>query len=182
MSNVIRAARLFAEKAHDGQIRKYTGEPYIIHPVAVALLVASIDSDNNMVAAALLHDVVEDTDIKLSVISKEFGADIAYLVEGLTDISIPSDGNRKTRKEIDRAHISKFSPRVKTIKLADLIDNSKSIVKHDPEFAKTYMHEKKAILEVLQDGDTFLFQIASSIVQKYFKQTPCHNKISMLGM
>ena len=126
MSNIVKTARQFAEKAHKGQIRRYTGAPYITHPVAVALLANSVDSDSNMLAAALLHDVVEDTNITSGDISKEFGKDIAYLVEGLTDVSKPSDGNRKIRKEIDRIHISKFSDRVKTIKLADLIDNSKS--------------------------------------------------------
>jgi len=167
---MIKEARAFATKAHEGQIRKYTGEPYITHPVAVALLVHKVTSDSDMIAAALLHDVVEDTDISLDDIGKEFGGKIAYLVEGLTDVSIFSDGNRKVRKEIDRMHISQFSDKVKTIKLADLIDNSKSICKYDPKFAAVYMLEKKALLKVLKTGDAHLFQIADNIVQEYFLQ------------
>ena len=169
MSNIIKTARRFAEEAHKGQKRKYTGEPYINHPVAVALLVNTVDSDSTTLAAALLHDVVEDTDVTLDDISKNFGKDVAYLVEGLTDVSKPSDGNRKTRKEIDRKHIAKFSDKTKTIKLADVIDNSKSICEHDPEFAAIYMLEKKALLVMLQTGNAHLFQIANSIVQEYFE-------------
>ena len=78
--------------------------------------------------------------------------------------------NRKIRKKIDRMHIAKFSNRVKTIKLADLIDNSKSICKYDPKFAAIYMLEKKALLKVLQTGDIYLFQIANNMVMEYFNK------------
>lgn len=163
---MIRAARNFAEKAHEGQTRKYTNEPYISHPVSVAMLVNDVESDSNMIAAALLHDVVEDTSLTIHDISKEFGNDIACLVDELTDISKPADGNRKARKEIDRMHTSKASDRAKTIKLADLIDNSKSIVEHDPKFAKVYIAEKKALLEVLTEGNILLFNLANRIVDR----------------
>ena len=168
MPNIIRVARIFAENAHKKQVRKYNSEPYINHPVDVAILVNSVKHDNNMLAAALLHDVVEDTHYTISDISKEFGCDVADLVENLTDISVPLDGNRKVRKEIDRIHTSLSSNRAKTIKIADLIDNSKSILKHDLKFAIVYMAEKKALLNVLIGGDSLLLKIANSIVRKYY--------------
>lgn len=168
MPNIIRAARIFAENAHKEQLRKYTCEPYINHPVNVAILVNSVKHDNNMLAAALLHDVIEDTHYTISDISKEFGCDVADLVENLTDISVPTDGNRKIRKEIDRMHTSLSSNRAKTIKIADLIDNSKNILEHDPKFAVVYMAEKKAMLNVLIGGDLLLLKIANSIVRKYY--------------
>lgn len=96
-----------------------------------------------MVAAALLHYVVEDTHFTTSYMSKEFGSDVANLVKCLTDGSVLSDGNRSTRKKLDRIHTSLSSNRAKTIKIADLIDNSKSICKYDHKFANVYMSEKK---------------------------------------
>ena len=158
-----------AKKAHKDQQRKYTGEPYIVHPFAVAGLVASITEDDDMVIASILHDVVEDSPIELKTIRGIFGVRIAQMVEDLTDVSKPTDGNRAKRRAIDREHTAKASPEAKTIKLADLIDNTKSICSFDPEFAKVYMPEKKALLEVLQDGgDPMLFSLADGLVQKYF--------------
>jgi len=88
------------------------------------------------------------------------------LVEQLTDISGPSDGNRTTRKEIDRQHTSKSYPDAKTIKLADLIDNQFSIVKRDPNFAKVYLKEKGLLLEVLKEGDKTLYNMALKLQQQ----------------
>ena len=156
----------FATKAHEGQVRKYTGEPYIHHPIAVARLVASVTDDRAMIIAAILHDTVEDTDATLDEIEHLFGADVASLVEALTDVSTPQDGLRHMRKEIDRLHTAKASPRAKTIKLADLIDNSGSIIERDPKFAKVYIGEKKPLLEVLTEGDPFLLSEAWRIVRK----------------
>ena len=106
-----------------------------------------------MRTAALLHDVVEDTQVSLSLIEKEFGKCVATLVEGLTDVSKAEDGNRTKRKEIDRQHTARQSAACKTIKLADLISNSRSILQHDKDFARVYLKEKKALLEVLKEGD-----------------------------
>ena len=71
--------------AHEGQKRK-SGEPYIVHPILVAVITASISADETMVQAALLHDVVEDTDIDLEDLEDEFGKDVTHMVEGLTKI------------------------------------------------------------------------------------------------
>jgi (p)ppGpp synthase/HD superfamily hydrolase len=74
-----------AMEAHDGQKRK-SGEPYIIHPILVAAITAYISGDETMVASALLHDVVEDTDYTIEDIEREFGGDIVHIVGGLTKI------------------------------------------------------------------------------------------------
>ena len=122
-------AKEFATKCHDDikQVRKYTGEPYINHPAAVVEFVRSVRHTENMLCAAWLHDTVEDTDATLDEIEELFGSCVAQLVEMLTDISKPSDGNRAIRKHIDLMHTAKASAEAKTIKLADLIDNTKSI-------------------------------------------------------
>ena len=169
MSCIVERARIFATAAHHavGQVRKYTGEPYIYHPAEVVGILAGAGiTQPEMLAAAWLHDVVEDTGVSLSIIRQEFGACVATLVEGLTDISKPEDGNRKARKEIDRYHISRQSPACKTIKLADLLSNTRSIVERDPEFAKVYLSEKRQLLEVLRQGDSGLWQQAFDIAYK----------------
>lgn len=160
----------FARKAHDSinHQRKYTGEPYTVHLQAVADLVRKVSGSPEMIGAAWLHDVVEDTPVTLPEVQREFGDEVATLVGELTDVSRPEDGNRKVRKAIDREHLAVASPEAKTIKLADLIDNSYSIQEHSPGFAKIYMQEKRLLLEVLQEGDPDLHAIASEIVARYF--------------
>ena len=159
-------ARNFAEVAHASinHQRKYTGEPYITHPAAVVDLVRSVPHTEAMLAAAWLHDTVEDTPVTLVDIEREFGAEVADLVESLTDVSRPQDGNRRVRKAIDREHTAQASAEAKTIKLADLIDNSRSILEYDSGFARVYLVEKVALLEVLQEGDNTLLEMAQMIV------------------
>lgn len=165
---LINRAKEFAKKAHAGQYRKYTGEPYINHPISVYYIVKSVTDDESMLCSALLHDVVEDTDITLAEIEKEFGTEIMTIVSDLTDVSKPTDGNRKIRKAIDREHTSNACIKAKTIKLADLIDNTESIVKYDSKFAKVYMNEKKLLLSVLTEGNKSLYKQAKDIVYKYY--------------
>lgn len=79
----------------------------------------------------------------------------------LTDVSNPLDGNRAARKAIDRDHTAKASPEAKTIKLADMISNTASIMKHDlVGFARVYIPEKVKLLEVLREGDPVLWKVA----------------------
>lgn len=170
MSDLIKKARAFAHAAHDavGQRRKYTEEPYWRHVDAVAELVASVTDDEITIAAAYLHDTVEDTPTTFDDIAEHFGAEVATVVVYLTDISKPKDGNRATRKAIDRAHNARGDNRVHTIKLADLIDNAGSIAEHDPHFAAVYMEEKRLLLDVLTDGDVVLMAWAREIVDRWF--------------
>jgi (p)ppGpp synthase/HD superfamily hydrolase len=95
----------------------------------------------------------------------EFGKQVAALVADLTDVSRFEDGNRQARKCIDREHTAKASPDAKTIKLADLIDNTRSIVAHDPDFAKVYLGEKRQLLKVLREGDPVLWKLAFDLVE-----------------
>ena len=168
MDIMVQKAIFFATQAHAGQTRKYTGEPYVNHPIEVMRLVSEVNDDPEVLAAAILHDVVEDTPATITNIRIGFNARVAALVDDLTDVSKPEDGNRATRKELDRQHTAKASPDAKTIKLADLISNSMSIVKDDPNFAKVYMKEKRALLEVLTEGDATLYKRASEMVDSYF--------------
>ena len=165
--NIVERARIFATAAHAavGQLRKYTYEPYIVHPAEVASIVESVEgSTYEMIAAAWLHDVVEDTGVSNEIIKQEFGEEVAELVGWLTDVSRPEQGNRATRKAIDRAHTAMAPAAAQTIKLADLISNTRSIMEHDEAFAKVYLSEKRMLLEVMTKGDRTLFERAKSLV------------------
>lgn len=156
--DVVEKARVFATAAHyaAAQLRKYTNEPYIVHPAEVAKIVTDAGGTPEMIAAAWLHDTVEDTGVTNEVIRAEFGDKVAELVGWLTDVSRPEQGNRATRKAIDRAHSAMAPADAQTIKLADLISNTRSIMEHDVTFAKTYLEEKRLLLEVMNKGDATL--------------------------
>ncbi len=166
MMNTVERARIFATAAHAavGQTRKYTGEPYVVHPIEVSEIVASVGGTDAMVAAALLHDVLEDTGVTFDVLEAEFGSEVAELVLWLTDVSKPEDGNRSTRKALDRQHSAAAPAEAQTIKVADLISNTRSIVAHDPDFARVYLKEKRMLLEVLTKADSTLLNQAKEQV------------------
>lgn len=165
MTIIIRA-RAFATAAHAAveHVRKYTGEPYIVHPAEVAKIVGDAGGTDAMVAAAWLHDTVEDTGVTIETVRAEFGAEVAELVSWLTDVSKPEDGNRAVRKAIDREHTAAAPSEAQTIKLADLISNSRSIIAHDPKFAVTYLEEKRLLLEVMTQGDAGLMAEARKYI------------------
>ncbi len=127
-------------------------------------IVKTVPHTDEMVAAALLHDGVEDTPVTIQEIETKFGSKVAELVGWLTDTSRPEDGNRKTRKSIDRLHSADAPAEAQTIKLADLIHNTESIEKHNPSFYKVYKQEKIALLDVLTKGDITLRKIAQQQV------------------
>lgn len=160
-------AVLFATEYHMGQDRKYSEVPYISHPINVMEIVRTVSSDEAMLVAAVLHDVVEDTECTQSDISAKFGETVSELVEWLTDVSVPDDGNRNERKQIDRQHTAAAPADAKTIKLADLIHNTGSIVNCDPDFARIYMKEKALLLDVLKDGDPALWNRAHKLLVDY---------------
>jgi len=158
MTDIAERARMFATAAHAavGQLRKYTFEPYIVHPAEVVEILKTVPHTPEMIAAAWLHDTVEDTGVTSELIRKEFGDEVATLVGWLTDVSRPDHGNRAARKAVDRAHTAAAPAAAQTIKLCDLISNTRSIVEHDAKFAVTYLAEKRQLLEVMTKGDPAL--------------------------
>lgn len=162
-------ARAFAVERHGGQVRRYSGYPYATHLLSVANLVRSVPHTEEMIAAAWLHDTLEDTNTTGDEILAHFGPVVALYVNFLTDRQPHIVGNRARRKQLYRQWIAGAPPAVKTIKLADLIDNTSTIVAHDPGFAKVYMAEKKALLGALQDGDEALLRGATTLVGEYYR-------------
>jgi len=171
MKNLERDAMTFARRHHTacGHLRKYTKLPYIVHPGAVVSLVKTVSHTPQMVAAAWLHDTVEDCpNVTLELIGYHFGSGVEELVEMLTDVSVPSDGNRAARKRIDREHSAKASPEGQTVKVADLIDNSSSIIRYDSDFAAVFVREMAATLDVLTEADPALINLAHMIIRRYY--------------
>lgn len=155
----------FATIAHGDQKRKYSGLPYIHHPICVSEIVSSVAHTPEMLAASLLHDVVEDTDVTLNDIREKFGDTVANYVYFLTDVSKPEDGNRAVRKKIDADHNANGPAEVHTIKVADLIDNSKDISTNDPNFWNVYKKEKAYSLSVLTKADPKLVEKAKLLLE-----------------
>lgn len=160
-------AKEFATAWHGSinQVRQYTGEPYITHPAAVVEIVRSVTNDPVMLAAAWMHDVLEDTPCTHIDMEAEFGAEVTDLVIELTNVATRKDGNRATRRAIDRAHIAQASPRAKTIKCADVIHNLSTILDAPRDFAIMYVREKMLLLEVLKEADPRLLKRAQDTVQ-----------------
>ena len=143
----------FATKMHEGQVRKYTGEEYITHPVAVADIVEiyldkkGYTEEEIMMAieVAILHDTVEDTVATMETVEGFFGPEIAKGVWFLT--KTPNYvGNRKFRKELCEARLREAPEIIRIIKTCDMFHNSLSIEEHDPKFWNLFKEETVSLL------------------------------------
>mgnify|MGYP001156664795 CR=1 FL=1 len=139
----IREAYLFAEKAHAGQVRK-SGEPYILHPLAVAEILVSMQMDSTSIIAALLHDVVEDTTVPLEEVREKFGDTCAMLVDGLTKLE---KIRFRTKEEQQNENYRKMfvamarDLRVILIKLADRLHNMRTLKYQSEENQRSISRE-----------------------------------------
>lgn len=128
-TDLINRAYVFAAKAHEGQMRK-SGDPYFIHPVSVASIIAEMNSDTASICAALLHDVIEDTDYEEEDLAEEFGSEIAFLVAGVTKLGKMNFQSREDRQaESFRKMLLAMAKdiRVLLVKLADRLDNMRTM-------------------------------------------------------
>lgn len=160
MNRIDKALEL-ATLAHEGQTRKYTGEPYVEHAQRVAALVKLATKDEATICAALLHDTIEDTNLTYGGIVAAIGSDVADMVVGLTR---PKYGDRATLAATYRFRLAEQGFAVQTIKLSDIADNCATIAALDPVFAGPYLLEKRALLEVLTKGDPVLYHLAAKRV------------------
>jgi len=135
----------FAAFAHANQRRKYSGEPYIFHPLEVyRILVEHGIEDEDIHAAAVLHDVVEDCGVSIATLERRFGPKVAAIVFDLTEPE--GQGNRAERKRQEAERLWTVCEQAQTVKGADFISNTRSIVDHDLVFAKVYLPEKREAL------------------------------------
>lgn len=159
-NTIIGKAKSFAWEAHENQVRKYTGELYYYHLHEVASLCEQYGCDEMTIAAAYLHDVIEDQPVTADDLRREFGTTITEIVIALTDMPVTPGINREQRKLVDIERLRNADTRAQTIKCADLISNTSSIVERDPKFARTYLPEKREILKVLTRANSALFALA----------------------
>ena len=160
-------AYVFGQRAHRGQVRKYTGEHYFSHCIAVAQLVSDFTNDENVIAAALLHDTVEDCGVSIEEIAEKFNDTIAEYVWYLT--KPPSFvGDRAKRKAHDRNRLREAPDMAKLIKCMDIKHNSMSIKEYDPGFWKTFSSEAVLLLDAMQAGELVSQYCGSSYKKKVF--------------
>jgi (p)ppGpp synthase/HD superfamily hydrolase len=165
--SLLMKAHAFAAMAHAGVVRRWSGEPYVEHCERVAGSLAALGFGPEVVAAAFLHDVVEDTHIGPAVLAAEFGPKVAALVVEVTNPKIPKvPGNRPLRKAAVIEHLAGASYEGASIKLADMLDNSSNVAELAPEFAKSYLPEMAKKLAVLGHGHPELFAKVAAILAK----------------
>ncbi len=166
----------FATAAHGEQKRKYTEEPYIVHPVAVAEKLRMFGFHESILCAALLHDVLEDTNVKQHELECEFGPIITRMVVDLTDVYTTDKFpkiRRKERKMLEAYRLWNIQGNSKSIKLADIIDNTPSIMEHGKDFAFIFIKETRELLQVLQGGDQRLMEEATKLLLQWEKKLQC---------
>ncbi len=169
--NIVDKARKFAEHAHRDQFRKYTGEKYFVHLHEVAELCRQFGLSKYAIAAAYLHDTIEDQPVTYEDLCLEFGVGVAHIVFELTDTPhIEGGPNREARKEMDRSRLERASIDAQSIKCADLISNTSSIVRHDKNFSRTYLPEKRAVLTILTRANRDLHEMAWESLLKAEKE------------
>ena len=129
----LRRAYVLAESSHRGQMRK-SGEPYITHPLAVTLILAELGAETTTLTASLLHDTVEDTDVTLDQVGEEFGAEVSYLVDGVTKLEKVDYGAAAEPETFRKMLVaSGRDVRVMSIKLADRLHNMRTLGVMRPE-------------------------------------------------
>jgi (p)ppGpp synthase/HD superfamily hydrolase len=176
METVLEQVRDFADKAHGEQTRKYTPERYIVHPLRVMELVREHNADIPMQAAALLHDVLEDTPVGKDAIAGFLGQWMPpkqvnrtiLLVEELTDVYVKKNypqWNRRKRKAKELERMERISADAQTIKYADILDNSSYIPEQDADFAKVFLSEGRQLLQKMTKGDAALRKKAVAVVE-----------------
>lgn len=167
----MRAAKL-AHRAHEGQKRKYTGLPYIMHPARVAGRVMLLDDATaEQVAAAWLHDVIEDCEFEADDLLNE-GIPPAT-VQIVCELTNPSADpiikckklSRFERKELDRAHILGISRPAKQVKLIDRIDNLREMDLADAEFKALYAAESLLLLNIIKDIDEVMAEEFYTVIE-----------------
>ena len=162
----VQKAVTFATKAHKGQVRKYTHEPYVTHPIAVMNIVKSVPHTTEMLMAAALHDVVEDTPFTVEDIRKHFGNKVAVLVEALTHDKSDERGKlkRAERKRLDRLQDAENDGDAQTIRAADMLHNAPSMKKYDPKFWEKVKLEMAETIKVLTKADNTLLRKLKKVV------------------
>ena len=177
-------AIIFAVKAHAGTERRGKGFPYIVHPMEAVEIVATMTSDQELLAAAALHDTVEDTDVSIEDIKSQFGERIAHLVDAESDKKIEGVSEEKSwheRKQAAIARLTSASHDGKIVALGDKLSNMRAIARDylqmgDKLWELFHVKEKEAhswhyhgLLEALKElEETFAYKEFKQLVAQVF--------------
>lgn len=183
-TDLIDKAIIYATQAHHGTERRGKGFPYILHPLEAMSIVATITNDPDLLAAAVLHDTIEDTDVTYDDIKREFGERIAYLVAKETDVKTDAVGIKlpwKERKQRDIDNLRQSSREVKIVALGDKLSNMRAIArdyrtKGDELWQIFHIKDKgthawryRGLRDALSGlADTFAFQEFDALVKEIF--------------
>jgi (p)ppGpp synthase/HD superfamily hydrolase len=181
MEEILEKIKDFAGQAHGEQRRKFADEPYIEHPKRVMAICKAYTQDVCMLAAALLHDVLEDTpvdkqqikDFLLTVMDANKTNRTLELVDELTDRFVKANypqWNRRKRKAKEAERLAATSADAQTIKYADIIDNSAEIVHQTTDFARKFLFECRDLLQKMNKGNQQLYERAMATVNTGLEQ------------
>ena len=172
-NELIERAIYFARNKHCGQVRKWSNEPYVCHPLAMydeltsylkkKALMAHLNEDylTDLACACILHDTIEDTDTTFEEIKQVFNDNIAGIVRDVTNKTTLEDGNRETRKKIENTCIANLSFKSKIVKLLDVKCNLNGCVNSEfkstgkTRFTEKYLQEKEHLLNEMEKHDAY---------------------------
>lgn len=185
-TTLVDRAIIFATKAHQGTERRGKGFPYIIHPLEAMAIVATITNDPELLAAAVLHDVIEDTNVTQEELEHEFGTHVAWLVAKETDIRLTPSGKPLTwmeRKQRDMDNLRDASREVKIVALGDKLSNMRAIARDyttrgDALWQMFRMKDKathawryRGLRDALSElADTFAYKEFDALIEKTFNE------------
>jgi len=181
IEDILQKVTAFARQAHGDQRRKFIDEPYIHHPIRVMDICRRYNARIEVLSAALLHDVLEDTPVTahqikeflLPLLDEEKTLHAVKLVEELTDIYTKKNypaWNRSKRKDKERERLNGTSSEAQTIKYADIIDNSGDIKNSKGDFARIFLFECRTILKTIMKGNNSLYKRAVETVEQYIEE------------
>ena len=185
-TSLLDKAIIFAVKAHAGAERRGKGFPYIVHPMEAVEIVATMTPDQELLAAAALHDTVEDTSVSIEDIRREFGDKVARLVEDESDVFIDGVGEAEgwhDRKQRAIDHLAKASREAKMVALGDKLSNIRAIARdyavkgedlwnifHVKERSEHEWHYRSLAKSLEELSETFAYREFISLIDKVFKR------------
>ena len=181
VETILKKIAAFADAAHGDQRRKYADERYVEHPIRVMKTCQHHGYPLPVLAAAILHDVLEDTDVTreqtkeflLTVMNETDVGLTLSLVTELTDVYTKDKYprlNRQQRKAKEADRLEKVSADAQTIKYGDIIDNARGIVEHGADFAPVFLKEGAGLLKKMKKGNNDLYQKAMEVIENEMDQ------------
>ncbi len=185
-TDLLDRAIIFAVKAHAGTERRGKGFPYIVHPMEAMEIVATITPDQELLAAAALHDAVEDTDVTIGQIRDLFGERVASLVAAESDVmpeGVSEEDSWRSRKQAAIDRLAAASRDAKIVALGDKLSNMRAIARdyavmgdelwkifHAPHPSDHAWHYRGLADSLRELSDTFAFREFESLINQVFKQ------------